>query len=287
MRCLHVFGRHGKLAQSSPGCMGESIGKRCGRRRKGTFAGTVRRIAALHQNGFNSGNLRKREYRIARPVPARDLPFVEGDLLLQSETDRLDDASFKLIFRPVRIDDKTNIGSQHNPGDFDDTCLSVDLHVHHRGGIRPDALVPTIRYAAPMPPIALPSWSPARLVRSSLKHGLGSWIPKMQEPERQRVHTRDVGELVHKGFDCENVSMSSQRSERSISYGRVEEEMVSDLLSRQLVGRHRIAVSVAERLRDMRSGRFDEGGAQIPRSEKIHAAGLTRPHRVTVAPKIV
>ena len=92
-RCLHALRRHGKLAQSAPGRVSESIcqRRRCGRKR--TFAGTERRIAALHQNNFNTGYLGKRQYGIARPVPARDLPLIEGNLLLQTETDGLDDAS--------------------------------------------------------------------------------------------------------------------------------------------------------------------------------------------------
>jgi hypothetical protein len=74
--------------------MGERICQRRRRRRKSTFAGTERRIAAPHQNDFNTGNLRKRKYRIPRPVSARDLPSVEADLLLQREADRLDAGAF-------------------------------------------------------------------------------------------------------------------------------------------------------------------------------------------------
>ena len=109
----------------------------------------------------------------------------------------------------------------------------------------------------------------------------------MSKTECQRVAAGDVGEFVHEGFDRENISVSSQRSEGSVSYRRIEQEMVSDLLPRQFVRRHRIAVSVTERLRNMRRERFDEWSAQIPRGEKVHAAGLTRPHRMTVAPDIV
>jgi hypothetical protein len=37
---------------------------RC-RRRESTFTGTERRIAPLHQNDFNTGDLRKRKYGIS------------------------------------------------------------------------------------------------------------------------------------------------------------------------------------------------------------------------------
>src|SRR5258706_7373257 len=63
--------------------------------------------------------------------------------------------------------------------------------------------------------------------------------------------------------------------------------MVSDLLPRQFVVRYRIAIAISEWLRNVRRRRFGEGRAQGPSSEKIHAAGLTRPHRMAVAPKIV
>ncbi len=109
----------------------------------------------------------------------------------------------------------------------------------------------------------------------------------MQEPERQRVAAGDVGEFVHEGFDRENVSVGSQRSERSVSHRCIKQEMVSDFLPRQFVGRHRVAVAVAERLRNMRRGRFEEGGAQIPSGKQIHATGLTGSHGVAVAPNIV
>ena len=126
-----------------------------------------------------------------------------------------------------------------------------------------------------MSAITLLSWRPARLVRSSLKHSPGSGIFEMRKTERQRVDAGDVGEFVHERFDREDVSVSSQRSERSVSYGRIEQKMISDLLPREFVGGYRIAVSVAERLRNMGRRRFGEGRAQIPGSEKIHAAGLT------------
>src|ERR1700751_2561968 len=110
--------------------MSESIcqGRRCGRKR--TFAGTERRIAALHQNNLNTGYLGKRQYGIARPVPARDIPLIEGNLLLPTETDGLDHASLDLVLRPVWIDDEPDIGRHHDAGNPDDACLAVDLHVY-------------------------------------------------------------------------------------------------------------------------------------------------------------
>ena len=63
--------------------------------------------------------------------------------------------------------------------------------------------------------------------------------------------------------------------------------MVADLLPRQLIRRYRVAVAVAERLGDMRRGRFDKGGFQVPGREKIDPAGLPRPHRMAVAPDVV
>ena len=239
-RCLHAFGRHWQLSYAASGRVSEGVGqcRRSGRKR--TFAGSQRRIAPIHQNDFDAGDLRKPKYGIPRPVPARDLPSVEGNLLLQSETDRLDDTSLELIPRSVRIDDESDIGRYHNSGDLDDAGLAVDLHIHHYGSIHPDALVSAKGQAASIAAIALLPWNPARFVRSSLKHSLRSWIPEMSKTERQRVDASGVGELVHEGLDRENVSVSSQCSERSVSYRRVEEQVVSDLLPRQFVGRYRI-----------------------------------------------
>jgi hypothetical protein len=99
--------------------------------------------------------------------------------------------------------------------------------------------------------------------------------------------TGDVCKLVHEGFDRKDIAVSTKRAKRSVANRRIEQEMVSDLLPRQFVGRHRIAIAVAERLRNVRSRRLDEWSTEIPGGEKIYAAGLTRPHRVTVAPDIV
>src|SRR4029077_15483565 len=154
---------------------------------------------------------------------------------------------------------------------------------HHDRCVHPDALVSAKGHAASILAIALLPWNPARFVSDSLKHRLGPGIPEMSQAERQRVDAGGVGKFVHDGFDREDVSVCSQRSERSVSHRRIEQEMVSDLLPRQFVVRYRIAVSVAERLGNMRKGSFDKGRAQIPSGEKVHTAGLTRPHRMTVA----
>src|SRR2546423_551567 len=104
-RRLDAFGRHGQFAQPPAGCMGEGVGKGSRGWRKRAFTRAKRRIASLHQNDFNTGDLGEGEDGIRRPVSARDMASVEGDLLLQRETDRLDDAAFELVLRAVWIDD--------------------------------------------------------------------------------------------------------------------------------------------------------------------------------------
>src|ERR1700739_3722315 len=122
--------------------MSESVGESGRSWWKRTFTSSERRIVSLHQHDLDAGDFGKCEDGIPRPVTARDLPSVEGHLLLQRETDRLNDASFELIPRTVRIDDEADIGRHHHAGDLDDARLAVDLDVHHGGRIHPDAFVP-------------------------------------------------------------------------------------------------------------------------------------------------
>src|SRR5882724_6164167 len=86
-RRLDAFGRHGQLAQPSAGRMRESVGKGSRGWRKRAFARAERRIAPLHQTDVDVGDLGECEDGIRRPIPTRDLAPVEGDLLLQRETD--------------------------------------------------------------------------------------------------------------------------------------------------------------------------------------------------------
>src|ERR1700756_226488 len=154
-RCLHACGRHGKFSETAAGRMSEGVGQGGRSRWKRTLTRPQRRIAPIHQNNLDAGDLRKRKYRIPGPVPARDLPSVEGNLLLQSETDRLQDASFELIYRAIGIDHASNIGRHHNSRDLDDASLAVDFHIRHCGRIHPDALVSTKCHAASISAIAL------------------------------------------------------------------------------------------------------------------------------------
>src|SRR6516164_4391978 len=108
-RCLHAFGRHGKFAETATGCVSESVGQGSRSRWKRTFTRSQRRIAPTHQNNLDAGDL-------IRPIPSRDFPSVEGDLLLQTETYRLQDASFELIFRPIGIDDEADVCRYHDSG---------------------------------------------------------------------------------------------------------------------------------------------------------------------------
>src|SRR6267154_5528197 len=109
-RRLDAFWRHGQLAQASAGRVGEGVGKGSRGWRKRAFTRPQRRIASLHQNDFNTGDLGEGEDGIRRPVSARDMASVEGDLFLQRETDCLDDAAFELVLRAVWIDGEPEIG---------------------------------------------------------------------------------------------------------------------------------------------------------------------------------
>ncbi len=109
----------------------------------------------------------------------------------------------------------------------------------------------------------------------------------MSKTERQGIAAGSLGEFVHEGLDGEDVAVRPQRPERAVAHRSIEQQMVADLLPWQLIGGHRIAVAVAERLGDMRRGRFDEGGFQVPGREQIDPAGLPRPHRMAVAPDVI
>jgi CO/xanthine dehydrogenase Mo-binding subunit len=107
----------------------------------------------------------------------------------------------------------------------------------------------------------------------------------MSQAKCQRIAASRLGEFVHEGLDRENVAMRSKRPERAVSHWRIEQEMVPDLLPRQLIRWHRVTVAIAKRLRNVRRRRFHEGSAQVPRREEIDAAGLPGPHRVAAADK--
>src|SRR5712671_4378508 len=136
--------------------------------RKRAFTRPERRIASLHQNDFNTGDLGEGEDGIRRPVSARDMASVEGDLFLQRETDCLDDAAFELVLRAVWIDDEPEIGRHHHAGHLYDAALAVDLDVDHGGRIHPNALVPAERQAAAALPIAFLARRPPCFVGGSL-----------------------------------------------------------------------------------------------------------------------
>src|SRR5579862_8997130 len=267
--------------------MRESVGKRRRRRRKRTLARAERSVAAIHQTDLDARGLWKRKDGVSRPVPACDLPTVEGDLFVQREADRLNDSAFDLVFRAVRIDHESEIRRHHNAGDLYDACLAVDLHVHHCGGVHADAFIAAKGQAAAIASIALLPRSPTCLARCSFEYGAGAGVLEMSETERQWIDARDIRKLVHKAFDGKSVSVGSERPERSVADWRVKQQMVSDLLPRQFVVRYRIAIAVAEWLRNMRWWRFDKRGTQTPTGEKVHTAGLPGPHRMTIAPQIV
>ena len=109
----------------------------------------------------------------------------------------------------------------------------------------------------------------------------------MCEAEIDGIEPGCLGELVHEGFDGEDVAMGAQCPERSVADWCVKEEMIPDLLSRKFIGGNSIAVSIAERLRNARRGRLGKGDLQIPSRKQVDAAGLTRSHRVTIAPQVI
>src|SRR5258708_11722374 len=209
-----AFWRHGQLAQPPAGRMGEGVGKGSRGWCKRAFSRAERRIASLQQNDVDAGDLGEGEDGIRRPVPARDLAPVEGDLLLQRETDRLDYGAFELALRAVRIDHDSEIGRHHHAGHLDDTAVAVDLDVDHGGRIHPDALVPAKRQAAAALAIAFLARRPPRLVGGSLQHRLRPGIPEMGKTERQGIAAGSLGEVGHERLYGGDVAMRPERSER-------------------------------------------------------------------------
>ena len=92
---------------------------------------------------------------------------------------------------------------------------------------------------------------------------------------------------VHEGLDGKDVAMGAQGPERSVADRRIEKQVISDFLSRKLIGRRRVAVSISEWLRNAWSRRREERLLQVPKRQKVHTAGLAGSHGVAVAPHIV
>src|SRR5437764_12517104 len=104
----------------------------------------------------------------------------------------------------------------------------------------------------------------------------------MRETERNGVKLGRLGELVHERLDGKDVAMGAQGSERSVADRRVEEQVISNFLSGNLIGRRRVAVAISEWLRNVRSRRRGERLFQVPGGKKVHTDGLPRPHGVGV-----
>src|SRR5260370_29918174 len=63
-RCLHAFRRHGKFSETATGRVSEGVGQGGRSRWERTFTRSQRRIAPIHQNNLDAGDLRKCEYGI-------------------------------------------------------------------------------------------------------------------------------------------------------------------------------------------------------------------------------
>src|SRR5260370_38891883 len=104
----------------------------------------------------------------------------------------------------------------------------------------------------------------------------------MGETERAGIKLGRLGELVHEALDGKDVAMGAQGPERSVADRRIEKQVISDFLSRKLIGRRRVAVSISEWLRNAWSRRRGERLFQLPGGKKVHTAGLAGSHCVAV-----
>src|SRR6476646_8852584 len=104
--------------------MSEGVCQSCLSRRQRALSGAERWFATVHQHDVDARYLRKRQDRISGPVPAGNLTAVEHDLLLQGDTDGLNDPALKLVSCTIGVHDTADIGGDHDPRSrFCDRCL--------------------------------------------------------------------------------------------------------------------------------------------------------------------
>ncbi len=66
----------------------------------------------------------------------------------------------------------------------------------------------------------------------------------MRQAERNRVCVCCESKLVHERLKRKHVSESSQRAQRAVAHGRIQQLMVGHFPARQIVDWHGIAVTV-------------------------------------------
>jgi hypothetical protein len=109
----------------------------------------------------------------------------------------------------------------------------------------------------------------------------------MRETKFDWVPSCGERKLIHEAFDCVDVAMSSQCSQRTRSQRHLGEQMVDDFPLRQIIQRNRIPIAIAERLWNVEGRRHALGIRRMPRCEQIDTSRLARTGRVRVAPQLV
>src|SRR5262249_48530384 len=84
-----------------------------------------------------------------------------------------------------------------------------------------------------------------------LDHRPLAWIFRMREAEFDRVDGGRGRELVHEGFDREHVGIGSKRTQRRSPDWIVYDQVMGDLVPRQVVARNGVAVAGSVRLRGL------------------------------------
>src|SRR5258708_20695564 len=119
--------------------------------------------------------------------------------------------------------------------------------------------------------------SPARRVRRCVKNRSDAGIRQMGEPECHRVAPRGKSKLVHEAFDRKDVAVRTKRAQRARPQRHLSEQVIDNPLPWEVVEGHRVAIAIAEGLRDLRRRREVMTLAEVPGAEEIEAACLTRP----------
>src|SRR6476646_8463951 len=167
--------------------MSEGVCQSCLSRRQRALSGAERWFATVHQHDVDARYLRKRQDRISGPVPAGNLTAVEHDLLLQGDTDGLNDPALKLVSCTIGVHDTADIGGDHDPRNLDDPGFAIDVYVNDNSRVHSDCLVTRVGKATSALAIALRARGPACLCGRGFDDGTSPRILQMREAESDGI----------------------------------------------------------------------------------------------------
>ena len=132
--------------------------------------------------------------------------------------------------------------------------------------------------------IALFASLPAGRLRCRLDHFAGTRVLQVPEPEFDRIDVGRRGELIHERFDREDVGKRPERAQRRNPKRHIGDEVVADLLRREVVERDRVPVGTARGLRHVLRGRHRKRRIHVPGGEEVDALPPSGPLDVGMTP---